>query len=220
MRIKGHVLLAVGLAAGMTVGTVSAVGANSANIVNGDNRANDLEGTGGPDIINGRGGNDDIYGFGGGDRLEGGPGRDDIEGGSGNDRIQGGRGVDDVYGGPGNDRISVVDDHPDDVSCGSGVDRVAANPGDDVARDCEVVVRRGSFQGDRLASPPPIGSPISAQRAGVIAATHVAGVVDDIERDNDDGAYWEVDVYSSRGEYTVYVTATGQVLLVEGPFRD
>lgn len=57
--------------------------------------------------------------------------------------------------------------------------------------------------------------------AGRIAAMHVGGRVDTIHPENGDyGAAWDVDVYAPDGEYTVYVSATGAVVRVEGPFRD
>ncbi len=74
---------------------------------------------------------------------------------------------------------------------------------------------------------PPAGNPpaagggtISRARAGQIAAAHVGGTVDSISREDDYGAAWDVDVYAPDGEYTIYVSATGEIVRVEGPFRD
>jgi glucose/arabinose dehydrogenase len=67
---------------------------------------------------------------------------------------------------------------------------------------------------------PPAGL-VSADEAGRIAAAHVGGVVDTIHaEDGDHGAAWDVDVYAPDGEYTIYISATGEVVHVEGPYRD
>lgn len=67
---------------------------------------------------------------------------------------------------------------------------------------------------------PPAGL-VSADEAGRIAAAHVGGVVDTIHaEDGDNGAAWDVDVYAPDGEYTIYISATGEVVHVEGPYRD
>jgi uncharacterized membrane protein YkoI len=193
-------LAVTSLAAGGAVLATGSVGATTsgsfARTITGDNRANDLYGTPGNDRIVGLGGNDDLYGR------------------AGNDTLTPGSGEDDVYGGPGDDRIFAADGEHDDISCGPGRDSVVADHTDDVSRNCEQVRRVGP-----TTSPPPGTTPISADEAGRIAAAHVGGRVDDVERENDYGAYWEVDVYAPRGEYTIYVSATGQIVRVEGPFR-
>ena len=63
---------------------------------------------------------------------------------------------------------------------------------------------------------------IDAQQAGEIAASHVGGTADSVSReaDGDYGATWDVDVYAPDGEYTIYVSATGEIVRVEGPFKD
>jgi uncharacterized membrane protein YkoI len=61
---------------------------------------------------------------------------------------------------------------------------------------------------------------ISAEQAGQIAAAHVRGTVDTVHAEDEYGAAWDVDVYAPDGEYTVYVSSTGEVVRVEGPFRD
>jgi uncharacterized membrane protein YkoI len=69
-------------------------------------------------------------------------------------------------------------------------------------------------------SPPPAGgTTVSAQRAGEIAAAHVGGRVDEIEPERDYGAAWEVEVYAPDGEYVIYVSASGEIVRVDGPFR-
>jgi uncharacterized membrane protein YkoI len=193
-------LAVTSLAAGGAVLATGSAGATTSGsfgrTITGDDRANDLYGTPGNDRIVGLGGNDDLYGRAGHDVLIPGPGDDD------------------VYGGPGNDRIHADDGEADDISCGPGVDRVVADTIDDVHRNCEQVQRVGS------SAPPTTGTtPITADEAGRIAVAHVGGRVDDVERENDYGAYWEVDVYAPQGEYTIYVSATGQIVRVEGPFQ-
>jgi uncharacterized membrane protein YkoI len=219
-------VVAVALASSMLFG---AGAAHALANLDGNDRSNDLVGTNGPDRIDGRGGDDDIYGRGGNDILLGGSGADDIEAGSGNDWVVGGPGRDDLYGGPGSDRIDAVDRDRDDIECGPGNDRVRANPGDLVARDCEQVTRSGAAVAGTTSSRPtapsapatPTATVITASQAGQIAARHVGGgVVDHIEREDDYGAAWEVDVYTPRGEYEVYVSATGRVVRVLGPFAD
>lgn len=207
---------ATAFAAALLVGGASAQAITG---LTGSDARDDLIGTPGADRIAGKGGNDDIYGLGGPDTLRGGRGADDIEAGPGNDRLIPGAGQDDAYGGPGDDRIEAVDRHRDDISCGPGLDQVIANPGDEVARDCERVTRSGTdvSSGSAVGAG---GNVITRAQAGQIAARHVGGVVDHIERDDDFGAAWEVDVTTPRGEYEVYVSATGRVVRVLGPFRD
>ena len=82
-----------------------------------------------------------LRGGSGGDRLTGDRGNDILRGGPGNDRIWGGFGFDHVSAGPGNDRVNVLDYHRDRVRCGSGTDVVFADPVDQVAHDCERVIR-------------------------------------------------------------------------------
>jgi hypothetical protein len=69
---------------------------------------------------------------------------DVLRGGSGNDWIRGRGGVDRLFGGEGNDAIDAVDGARDAVSCGPGYDQVTADRADEVARDCEAVIRRDS----------------------------------------------------------------------------
>ena len=46
-------------------------------------------------------------------------------------------------GGRGNDHIRAVDGSKDDIYCGPGADRVKANPGDNVTKECERVIKIG-----------------------------------------------------------------------------
>jgi len=108
----------------------------------GDSRDNGLAGTKGTD---------GIYGFAGSDRIHAGLGPDYVDGGRGDDTIDGGGDDDRLYGGPGQDRITgglgwdaivANDGSRDRVSCGSGRDTVWADRRDDIAGDCELVIRR------------------------------------------------------------------------------
>jgi len=93
--------------------------------IRGTSRNDRLVGTQRADTIDGGAGNDTILGRGGNDLLIGGPGRDAIAGGAGNDSI-----------------AANGDAARDTVSCGPGVDIVNADPGDSVARGCQVTSRQ------------------------------------------------------------------------------
>jgi hypothetical protein len=54
-----------------------------------------------------------------------------------------GGGSDRAHGERGDDYINSVDGTEDFVSCGPGADRPRANPGDNVAEGCEVIIREG-----------------------------------------------------------------------------
>lgn len=69
------------------------------------------------------------------------------------------------------------------------------------------------------AGPGTIPGTISAEQAGQIAAAHVGGTVDSVYADDDYGAAWDVDVYAPDGEYTIYVSSSGEVVRVDGPYR-
>jgi hypothetical protein len=74
------------------------------------------------------------------DRLLGGFAADRLDGRGGADFLRGGAGRDTMLGGPGGDRLAAhFDGARDTVSCGAGPDVVNAEPGDAVARDCEVL---------------------------------------------------------------------------------
>ena len=87
----------------------------------------------------------------GSDELRTGPGEDRVQADTGNDRAATGAGQDFVDGGPGfdvldagdgDDQLLSADGLADRVACGPGADRVEADTADDVAADCEEVVRR------------------------------------------------------------------------------
>jgi uncharacterized protein YkwD len=85
------------------------------------------------------------------DRLDGGPGPDVLEGDAGDDTLDGGPGSDSIAGGDGDDSIDVRDDTLDQVVCGPGADVVASDPIDELAPDCEELVR--------VQVPPPVPVP-------------------------------------------------------------
>ena len=99
--------------------------------------------------------------------------------------------------------------------------------GDSSSSDSSSSDSSSSNSGNQQAQPQqaqpaqPEGGTIDAQQAGQIAAAHVGGTVDTVHRESggDYGAAWDVDVYSDEGEYIVYVSATGEVTHVEGPFN-
>jgi Tol biopolymer transport system component len=106
----------------------------------------------GDDVVLARGGHDRVDAAFGNDVVDGGKGNDVILGQAGDDRLTGGPGMDSLQGGPGRDVLHAgdgddfVDDGNDGVrdviSCGRGRDTVQAERIDQVARDCEEVIRR------------------------------------------------------------------------------
>lgn len=116
---------AVILAALAVLGLAAAAGART---ITGSPRNDTLVGTPRADTIRGLGGRDLLLGRGGADLLDGGLGRDTLDGGPGADRL-----------------VSAYDPSRDVVRCGGGADLVNADRFDAVARDCEVVGRRISF---------------------------------------------------------------------------
>jgi Ca2+-binding RTX toxin-like protein len=94
-------------------------------VIKGNDRANYLVGTSTDDAI---------YGYGGADRIHAGGGPDALHLGWGTDRGHAKRG---------DDYISAVDRSKDFISCGPGADRARANPGDNVQKGCEKVIREG-----------------------------------------------------------------------------
>ena len=101
-----------------------------------------IVGTGRPEVLTGTGRTDVICGKGGADELLGQGGRDRLEGGDGSDRLIGGAGRDRLFGEGGPDRILARDGERDSIACGGGFDRVLADRRDQVARDCERILRR------------------------------------------------------------------------------
>ncbi len=65
----------------------NAIGSAAADIIAGNDLANNIRGGGGSDLLGGMGGNDVIYGDAGNDSLEGGGGNDTLIGGDGDDRF-------------------------------------------------------------------------------------------------------------------------------------
>lgn len=109
----------------------------------------------------------------GADRLTAGPAADTVSGGEGNDRLSGGGGgdvldggdgADGLDGGEGDDRLRSADGLAETVACGPGSDSVEADTSDDVAGDCESVVR------STVAAPPDAGATGSDTRAPVVRA--------------------------------------------------
>jgi hypothetical protein len=199
-----------------TSGPDELIGTPQADVLNGRGGNDELRGRAGNDVLRGNGGADDIYAGGGKDRVFGGNGADDIYGGGGADRLNGGNGPDDIYGGGGNDWIYAVDTSEDDINCGAGYDRVIANPGDDVAANCEEIIRQGPSVGDDDGGP--VEGAITAAEAAQIAADHIGGTAGVVAPEDDFGAAWEVEVFTSQWEYEVYVSASGEVVRVLGPF--
>jgi WD40 repeat protein len=148
----------------------------------------EITGSDGPDIIVGTYDDDVIRGLAGDDRISADDGLDVVEGGEGNDRIDGGRYPDKVDGGPGEDVVrgggglDVLTGGPgrdvligdwakdlvygrdgerDTIRCGDQIDMVYADVMDQVARDCEVVLRttdddyiRGTYGADTIDAGP------------------------------------------------------------------
>ncbi len=80
-----------------------------------------------------------------GNVLDGGPGNDVIT----TEKVPSGYagGVDVITAGDGDDRIFTADDAGDNVRCGSGSDQVDVDVHDNVALDCETVIRQPTGQG-------------------------------------------------------------------------
>ncbi|MGL5080154.1 MAG: hypothetical protein ACRC8A_01575 [Microcoleaceae cyanobacterium] len=75
------------------------------DVLDGDNRANILNGRQGDDLLQGFGGKDELIGQKGNDFLIGGDGLDTLDGGKGQDILIGGKGVDLLEGGKGEDQF-------------------------------------------------------------------------------------------------------------------
>ena len=123
-------------------------GAGSDTLEGGDG-SDDLDGGTDGDTLSGGAGDDRLTGDDafaltpetGDDVLTGGTGTDDLKGGAGADRLDGGDGSDTVDGGDGDDAISARDALRDSVVCGAGSDSGEADVEDEVAADCENVVK-------------------------------------------------------------------------------
>jgi Tol biopolymer transport system component len=87
-------------------------------------------------------GHDALCGLGGGDTIEGGAGADALDGGQGNDTVDGGPGRDRLFGGAGYDTVLARDGARDVVDCGKDVDTAVVDRLDQVAKNCENVLRK------------------------------------------------------------------------------
>ena len=132
------------------------IGSQFDDIIDGDGKANRLEGRSGSDFLAGFGGNDKLYGGDGDDfgngtpgdpndqptafGLDGGAGNDELHGGAGNDSLFGDSGLDKLFGEDGNDLLLGGDDKDvlrggsgeDDLQGGSGNDDLGGDAGDDL----------------------------------------------------------------------------------------
>lgn len=84
----------------------NAAGGGKADLIEGNDAANELLGRGGWDRVYGLGGRDEIYGGNGRDVLSGGDSNDRLYGEGDKDTLWGGRGSDRLYGGEGNDTLN------------------------------------------------------------------------------------------------------------------
>jgi Ca2+-binding RTX toxin-like protein len=98
-------------------------------------------GTLGNDAINGTPARDLICARAGWDRINALGGDDVIDAGSGNDTIDAGKGRDRIVGGAGADVILAHDGQRDTIDCGTEYDVVLADRIDQVAKNCEQVIR-------------------------------------------------------------------------------
>lgn len=114
-------------------------GSPCANVILGDSKGNNLQGTAGSDAVKGLGGNDKIKAGNGDDCARGGPGHDNVDGGEGDDQVNGGQKPDVLDGGPGDDLMKAIAGRVDIVNCGPGDDTVRAEKRDIVNKDCEKV---------------------------------------------------------------------------------
>lgn len=94
-----------------------------------------------PDVMLGGPGNDTLDSGGGSDQIRDEDGADTVRAGTGNDIVQGGRGEDSFDAGDGDDDVRSRDGAKDTIVCGPGTDKVDADQLDEIAADCENVVR-------------------------------------------------------------------------------
>ena len=109
-----------------------------------------MVGDNGRDSLCGKGGNDRLIARGGKDKLRGASGNDRLVAGKGRDVAAGGPGNDVLIGGPGNDRLNGrhANHFRDVLRCGPGKrDKAFADPGDVVAKSCEIVVQNDAPTG-------------------------------------------------------------------------
>jgi Ca2+-binding RTX toxin-like protein len=92
-------------------------------------------------------GNDRLTGGSDPDLLGGGSDRNDLSGSGGGDCLSlGGDANEGASGGDGDDVIFARDGNGDLITCGAGIDAVFADAEDQVAADCETVIRPSSLQ--------------------------------------------------------------------------
>ncbi|MBE7382414.1 MAG: endonuclease/exonuclease/phosphatase family protein [Leptolyngbya sp. SIO1E4] len=126
----------------------------AANVINGTDGNDNLNGTGAAEVFNGFDGNDTINGNGGEDTYFAGAGNDNvngsnaaeyIDGGSGNDTINGNGGEDEIFGREGNDRIN-GSGASEFIDGGAGNDEINGNGGNDtlIGGDGDDIIRTGS----------------------------------------------------------------------------
>jgi Ca2+-binding RTX toxin-like protein len=80
-------------------------GTSGNDVIDGNDRPNQLDGKGGDDLLQGFAGNDRLLGQDGNDFLIGGSGADTLDGGKGQDILVGGQGADTLIGGKGRDQF-------------------------------------------------------------------------------------------------------------------
>ncbi|MBC3919048.1 DUF4214 domain-containing protein [Undibacterium sp. CY18W] len=110
----------------------NAVGSAKADVIFGNDLANNIYGGAGNDGIDGMGGNDSINGGDGNDSMNGGDGNDTLIGGAGNDLFdwdEGTRSGNDIFVGGTGDDVYVLDTSADKVyeNSGEGIDTVWVN---------------------------------------------------------------------------------------------
>ena len=153
-----------------TAGSDTLTGTPGVDAIFGFKGDDTIAGFAGPDRISGGDGDDKLSGGEGNDRLRGGHGADILDGGDGDDRIEGRAGSDTILGGAGDDKIwakgrggktDSIDAGPgqrrrprarrqrgQDRLC-IGEDTVYVDFKDDVAADCEHVLRKAPTRGEQ-----------------------------------------------------------------------
>lgn len=106
------------------------IGSLQDDMIRGDDKKNQLDGSGGMDTLEGGGGNDTLNGGDGNDKLDGGDGVDILNGQDGDDILKGGEGNDILKGGKGTDRINGGADR--DLIFGDDGPKAAKDAGNDI----------------------------------------------------------------------------------------
>ena len=142
-----------------------------------------------PTTLLGGPGADKLTGGPAADQLGGDDGDDVLAGAGGADVVIGGLGIDEADGGAGDDDLRVRDGVQDVVRCGDGTDKVDADTLDDIAGDCESVVRTltaappgAGGARDRVAPRVEVGAPVrkrigSSRTIRVFASSTESGFV-------------------------------------------